>query len=171
MRDFNTKGLDRVALDQVYGIVLVQKLALEAKMERLTKELSVGACAIKDGTATLEQVENGLLNLVAYSVAKIDLSDELDDDLKAIELVNDHLKKMKEYEVNRIEMFKKENKKVKKSYMVYTDSDFTFDNGNIFCSVKKYLSDKQFISENSSSWKVIGKLVDKSSFEIESYLL
>ena len=104
MRNFNTKGLSRKALDQVYEITLTQKLCLEAKLERLTKELSVGACAIEDNIVTPDETRKGLMNLIAYSVAKIDLSQELDTDLKSLDLINWHSRKIKEYELNRMKM-------------------------------------------------------------------
>ena len=167
MREFNTEGLTRESLDQVYEIVLTQKLALEMKLERLKKELSVGACAIIDGAVELKQAGQGLLNLVAYAEAKIDLSDELDEtNVGAIDLVNKHLEKIKEFEISKLS----EKKKVKKSFMVYTDSDFALDKSNVFVSNRKYLSGKQFNSENEKSFKVLGKILDNTEFKVENYI-
>lgn len=167
MREFNTEGLTREALDQVYQIVLVQKLALEMKLERLKKELSVGACAIIDGAVELEQAGQGLLNLVAYAEAKIDLSDELDEtNVGAIDLVNKHLEKMKEFEISKL----RERKKIKKSFIIYTDSDFALGKSNIFVSNRKYLSAKQFAAENDKSWKALGQVLDNKDFKVENYI-
>ena len=167
MREFNTEGLTREALDQVYQIVLTQKIALEMKLERLKKELSVGACAIMDGAVELEQAGQGLLNLVAYAEAKIDLSDELDEtNVGAIDLVNKHLEKIKEFEISKLN----ERKKVKKSFIVYTDTYFALSPINLYVSNKKYLSEKQFNAENDKSFKVLGKILDKKEFKVENYI-
>ena len=170
MREFDVSELSREALEQTYEIVLIQKLALGRKIERLIKEMSVAACAFKDGVATVEDAENGLMNLIAYCTAKIQLDDEFNDKLGSIDLVNKHLEEIKEYEIERLEMRKQEKKKIKKSYMVYTDESYELNKMNVFCSGKKYLSEKQFNAENDKNWKVLAKLVDCSTFEPEDYL-
>lgn len=169
MREFDVSELSREALEQTYEIVLIQKLALGRKIERLIKEMSVAACAFKDGVATIDDAENGLMNLIAYCTAKIQLDDEFNDKLGSIDLVNIHLEEIKEYEINRLEMRKQEKKKIKKSYIVYTDVDFPLFDNNIFCTHKKYLSDKQFNSENDKNFRVIGKLIDREYFRADDY--
>jgi len=102
MREFNTSGLSKEALAQVYEIVLTQKLCLEAKLERMKKELAVASCAIEDGKIKdLEQTKNGMMNLIAYAEAKIDLSDELDMDNGSLELIDKHIEAIKKYELNK----------------------------------------------------------------------
>jgi len=167
MRNFNTEGLTREAIDQVYEIVLIQKLALECKLDRLKKELSVGACAAIDGNVDVKEMGQGLLNLVAYCEAKIDLSDELDEsNVGALELVNKHLVKIKEFELSKLN----EKKKIKKAFIIYTDTEFPLNKSNVFCSIKKYLSTKQFNSENEKSWQVLGKVLDNKDFKVEKYV-
>ena len=63
--------------------------------------MAVGACAIKDGNADLKQIENGLLNLIAYIECKNKLPDELNIELGSLELVEKHMQAIKEYELNR----------------------------------------------------------------------
>lgn len=97
MREFNPlkAGMTPEALEETYNIVLVQKLVLEAKLERLKGEMAVAACAIEDGKLTPEQARDGLLNLIAYIEAKCTPEDELNPDKGSLELVNKHLEKVK----------------------------------------------------------------------------
>lgn len=90
-------GLDPKIVQQLYNIVLAQKLVLEAKLDRIKKELSVGACAIEDGSATPEQMSKGLTNLVFYIEAKVKIEDELNVENGSIDLVNKHLKWVKDH--------------------------------------------------------------------------
>lgn len=100
MREFNVKGLDRPVLEETYAIVLTQKLVLEAKLDRIKKEMAVAACAIDDGVAEINDARNGLLNLIAYIEAKTSLPDELRPDLGSLELVNKHLDQIREFAKN-----------------------------------------------------------------------
>ena len=70
---------------------------LEAKLERIEKELAMGACAIEDGVADINMAKNGLLNLIAYIQVKTKIEDELDADKGSIELVQAHLKWIKDF--------------------------------------------------------------------------
>ena len=72
----------------------------------IKKELSVGACAIEDGLVDPSDTKQGLFNLIAYCEAKIDLSEELNDKLGALEMVNSHTKKIIEYEKKKAKGFK-----------------------------------------------------------------
>jgi len=98
-RQFNPvdAGLNPKAVQELYNIVLTQKLVLEAKLDRIKKELAVGACALEDGTANLDQVKQGMLNLICYIEAKVKVEDELDVSHGSIELVNKHLEWVKEH--------------------------------------------------------------------------
>jgi len=169
MREFNTKGLTRESLDQVYEIVLLQKIALEQKLERVKKECAVTACMIDDGNKIdVEQVSHGLKNFIAYIEAKIPAVEELNIDKGTIELINEHLEQIKEYEISRLA----EAPKIKKCFMVYTDSDFAKTKSNIFVSNRKYLTEKQFYAENkkTKSWKVIGIVLNKEDFNVENFI-
>lgn len=90
-------GISPEALEKLYNIVLGQKLVLEAKLERIKKELAVGACALEDEQVGLDQAKQGMLNLIAYIEAKISIEDELDVDQGSIELVKKHLDELKSY--------------------------------------------------------------------------
>lgn len=98
-RQFNPldAGLNPKAVQDLYNIVLTQKLVLEAKLDRIKKELAVGACAFKDGQVEPEKMEQGLLNLICYIEAKVQIEDELDVEQGSIELVNKHLEWVKEH--------------------------------------------------------------------------
>lgn len=102
-RQFNPlqAGLDPKAVEELYNIVLTQKLVLEAKLDRIKKELAVGACAIEDGNANLEQAGKGMLNLIAYIEAKVSLESELNLSKGSIELVEEHLEAVKAFHSNR----------------------------------------------------------------------
>jgi len=91
-------GLSPEALEQCYNILLSQKLIKDAKLERIKKELAVAACTIDDGTLTdLEQAKNGMLNLIAYIEANATMDQEFKTMAGSLEIVNDHLKRLKEY--------------------------------------------------------------------------
>ena len=94
-------GLKPEALEQLYNVVLAQKLVLEAKLERVVKELAVGACAIEDGLADLEQSRHGMLNLIAYIQVKVKIEDELDVEKGSLELIEKHKQWVKEYHENK----------------------------------------------------------------------
>jgi len=74
MRNFNVKGLSRAALEGTYEAVLVQKLIIEEKIERIKSELAVAFCAIEDGHKP-EDIKLGLANLIYFIEQKIPLSD------------------------------------------------------------------------------------------------
>lgn len=101
MRNFDVSGLDRNVLEQTYEINLVMKLVQEAKLERIKKEMAVAACAIEDGTVDLNQVKDGLMNLIAYLECKASLPDEYDPDMGALDLVNKHLEAIKAHTKKR----------------------------------------------------------------------
>ena len=98
-RQFNPldAGLNPKAVQELYNIVLTQKLVLEAKLDRIKKELAVGACALEDGTANLDQAKQGMLNLICYIEAKVQIEDELDVEQGSIDLVNKHLEWVKKH--------------------------------------------------------------------------
>jgi len=98
-RQFNPvdAGLNPKAVQELYNIVLTQKLVLEAKLERIKNELAVGACAVNDGVATKEQAAQGMLNLICYIEAKVKVEDELDVEQGSIDLVNKHHEWVKEH--------------------------------------------------------------------------
>ena len=78
MRMFNTEGLTREALQEVYEIVLTQKLVQEEKLNRLKQELAVAICAIEDGKVTdVQQIKTGLTNLFIYIETHLKLPDIL----------------------------------------------------------------------------------------------
>lgn len=78
MRMYNTEGLSREAFQEVYEIVLTQKLVQEEKLDRLKKELAVAICAIEDGKVTdINQIKTGLTNLFIYIETHLKLPDIL----------------------------------------------------------------------------------------------
>jgi len=102
-RQFNPlkAGLSPETVEKLYNILLTQKLVLDAKMDRLKKELAVGACALEDGQATLEQAKNGMLNLIAYIEAKNSAEDELNVDKGSLELVKGHMEWVRNFYANK----------------------------------------------------------------------
>jgi len=81
MRMFNTEGLTREALQEVYEIVLSQKLVQEEKLDRLKKELAVAICAIEDGKVTdPKDMLIGLTNLFIYIETHLRLPDILKEE-------------------------------------------------------------------------------------------
>jgi hypothetical protein len=102
MRQFETKGLSRKALEQTYEIVLTQKLCQEIKLERLSKELSVAICAIDDKVVTdLAQIKNGLMNLLLYCETKIALEHEMTD-MRSLDLIEKHEDQVKTIARNKL---------------------------------------------------------------------
>lgn len=166
MRNFDVSGLDRSALEQAYEIVLTQKVILEHKLENVKKAAAVAACAIRDGVVDQEEAARGMENVVYYCEAKIKLEDELDEEKGILDLVNNHIEEIKEFAISK----RAERKKEKKHFVVYTDGDFDLSLSNVFCSHKKYLSEKQFKSENDKSWLPLGKLLDDKDFKPENYI-
>lgn len=78
MRMYQTEGLTRESLQEVYEIVLTQKLVQEEKIDRLKKELAVAICAIEDGKVNdIQQIKTGLTNLFIYIETNLKLPDIL----------------------------------------------------------------------------------------------
>lgn len=81
MRLYQTEGLTREAFQEVYEIVLTQKLVGEEKLDRLKKELAVAICAIEDGQVKdIQQLKTGLTNLFIYIETHLRLPDILKED-------------------------------------------------------------------------------------------
>ena len=102
-RQFNPleAGLSPQAVEQIYNILLKQKLSLEAKVERMRGEMAVAVCAIDDGKVTdMATIRKGLVNLMLYSECKVDLFEELDSEKTSIDLINSHLEKVKKFHSN-----------------------------------------------------------------------
>lgn len=81
MRLYQTEGLTREALQEVYELVLTQKLVLEEKIERLKSEMAVAICAIEDGKIkSLDEIKTGLTNLFVYTETYLKLPDVLKEE-------------------------------------------------------------------------------------------
>lgn len=92
-REFNPiqAGITPENVQDLYHIVLTQKLTLEAKIDRVKKEMAIASCEIEKGNVDPEQVRVGLLNLIYYLDVKCKPELELDVEKGSIELVNHHL--------------------------------------------------------------------------------
>lgn len=83
MRQFNTEGLSREALQEIYEITVTHKLVNEMKIERLKRELATAITAIERGQVTsLDQLKTGLTNLFIYAETRTELIDEMGDQEK-----------------------------------------------------------------------------------------
>lgn len=88
MRQFNTEGLSREALQEIYEITVTHKLVNEMKIERLKRELATAITAIERGQVTsLDQLKTGLTNLFIYAETRTELIDEMGDQEKRWENV------------------------------------------------------------------------------------
>lgn len=91
-------GLSPQSVEELYNIVVTQKLSLIAKLDRIEKELAVAICAIDDGKISdIDQIRRGLKNLIEYKNCKVPIEAEFDFDLKSIDLVKIHVKMIADY--------------------------------------------------------------------------
>ena len=97
MPSFDIKDLSREALEGTYEINLVQFLIIEAKLDKIKKELAVAACALEDGELDISKMNHGLLNLIAYIEVKSNLPDEYNTKNGSLDIVNIHLEKIRKY--------------------------------------------------------------------------
>jgi hypothetical protein len=167
MRNFDVSGLNRDALEQAYEIVLTQKVILESKIDRLKKELATGTCAIRDGVVDQEEAVKGLENLIYYCESKVALEEELDEQKGTIDLVNSHIELVKEFAISK----RAEKKPIKKAHVVYTDLKFALTPANVFCSQRKYLSEKEFLSQNPKrKLETLGMILDEKEFKESQFI-